>query len=104
MKRARAEAEAPEGRGPALKVSMTGFGMAFRIGTEMVAALGLGVAIGILLDRWLGTSPGFLVVFFFLGAGAGALNVYRAACGIGMAPGYRRPGDDRGDGPPEVGG
>ncbi len=63
-------------------------GMALRIGVEMVSALAVGVGIGLLLDYWLETAPWFLVVFFFLGAGAGIMNVYRAASGIGMAPGY----------------
>jgi len=72
----------------------TGFGAAFRIGVELVAALGVGVAIGLLLDSWLDTAPWFLVVFFFLGAGAGILNVYRAASGIGLGPGYNRDGKE----------
>ena len=44
-----------------------------------MAALAVGVGIGWLLDRWLGTLPLFLLIFFFLGAAAGLLNVYRAA-------------------------
>lgn len=75
----------------ALRMPTTGFGVAFRIGVEMVAALAVGVGIGLLLDRWLGTAPWFLVLFFFLGAAAGILNVYRAASGIGLAAGYRSP-------------
>ncbi len=71
--------------------SMSGFGMAMRIGTELIAALIVGVGIGLLLDHWLETTPLFLVVFFFLGAGAGILNVYRAASGIGLAAGYAKP-------------
>ncbi len=70
------------------KEEMSGYSMAIRIGTEMVAALIVGVGIGYLLDNWLDTKPWFLVVFFFLGAGAGVLNVYRAASGLGMATGY----------------
>ena len=78
---------------------MSGFGMAMRVGVELVAALVVGVGIGLLLDRWLGTAPLFLVVFFFLGAGAGILNVYRAASGIGLAAGYARPPrNETGDG------
>ena len=68
-----------------------GFSIAIRIGTELVAALAIGVGIGYFLDYWLDTKPWFLVVFFFLGAGAGVLNVYRAACGLGMAVGYSEP-------------
>ncbi|MDP6785527.1 MAG: AtpZ/AtpI family protein [Rhodospirillales bacterium] len=71
--------------------SMSGFGMAMRIGTELIAALIVGVGIGLLLDHWLETGPLFLVVFFFLGAAAGILNVYRAASGIGLGAGYARP-------------
>ena len=68
-----------------------GYSMAVRIGTEMVAALIVGVGIGYSLDNWLETKPLFLVVFFFLGAGAGTLNVYRAARGLGVAPRYTEP-------------
>lgn len=47
--------------------------------TELVVAMVVAVAIGWFLDEWLETRPFFLVVFFFLGAAAGALNVYRRA-------------------------
>ncbi len=72
------------------KEEMSGYSMAIRIGTELVAALIVGVGIGYFLDSWLDTKPWFLVVFFFLGAGAGVLNVYRAASGLGMAAGYAK--------------
>jgi ATP synthase protein I len=55
------------------------YGFAFRIGIELVVALAVGGGIGWLLDRWLGTLPLFLLVFFVLGAVAGLLNVFRAA-------------------------
>ena len=69
--------------------SMSGMGFAFRIGSELVAALAVGVGIGWFLDSWLGTKPWFLVVFFFLGAAAGVLNVWRAVSGLGIGPGYK---------------
>src|SRR5437764_9325075 len=59
--------------------SRSAFGFAFRIGVELLAALVVGGGIGWLLDHWLGTLPLFLLIFFFLGAGAGMLNVFRAA-------------------------
>jgi len=77
-------------------------GWAFRIGVELVAALVVGVGFGWLLDRWLGTMPVFLVVFFFLGAAAGGLNVWRVAARMGLDAGHRPPGD-RGEGPPGTG-
>ena len=92
LRRARSEVAAPAKAGPAESLASTsGMGLAFRIGTELVAALGVGVGLGLLLDHWLGTAPWLLVVFFFLGAGAGMLNVYRVASGIGLAPGTQRP-------------
>ncbi len=50
----------------------------------------VGVAIGIGLDRWLGTTPWLMVVFIVLGAAAGILNVVRVMTGMGGAVGYRR--------------
>ena len=92
LRRARTEGEAPAKAGSAVsQASMSGFGLAFRIGTELVAALVVGVGLGLVLDHWLGTAPWLLVVFFFLGAGAGILNVYRVASGIGLAPGAQTP-------------
>lgn len=65
-----------------------GFEFVFRIGVELVAALAVGVGIGLLFDWWLGTTPWCLVVFFFVGSGAGIVNVYRATERYGLATGY----------------
>ena len=54
-------------------------GNAFKLGTELVAAVGVGTIIGVILDSWFGTKPWLIIVFFFLGAAAGMLNVIRAA-------------------------
>ena len=67
-----------------------GLGMAVRIGVELVAGVGVGAGIGYFLDRWLGTGPWLLILFFFLGAAGGMMNVYRAATGEGLQMGYRR--------------
>ena len=63
-------------------------GLGFRIAVELVASLCVALALGWLFDRAFGTRPWGLIVFFFLGAAAGMLNVYRAAKGLvyGSAP------------------
>ena len=54
-------------------------GNAFKLGTELVAAVGVGTIIGFILDSWFGTTPWLIIIFFFLGAAAGMLNVIRTA-------------------------
>ena len=54
-------------------------GSAFKLGTELVAAVGVGTIIGFILDSWFGTTPWLIIIFFFLGAAAGMLNVVKAA-------------------------
>ena len=54
-------------------------GSAFKLGTELVAAVVVGTIIGFILDSWFDTKPWFIIIFFFLGTAAGILNVIRAA-------------------------
>ena len=54
-------------------------GNAFKLGTELVAAVAVGTIIGFILDTWFDTKPWLIIIFFFLGAAAGMLNVIRAA-------------------------
>ena len=65
---------APTGRG---QLPGGPWGIGFRVGVELVSALVVGLVIGWLLDRWLGTTPWLLLVFFLAGGAAGVLNVYR---------------------------
>jgi ATP synthase protein I len=67
----------------------TGLGIAFTAATYLVTGIAVGAGLGWMLDAWLGTSPWLFVVFFFLGAASGILNVYRMSKGMGMALGYR---------------
>jgi len=57
----------------------SGLGFGLRLATEMVAALIVGVGLGLALDHWLGTGPWLLIVFFVLGSAAGLMNVIRVA-------------------------
>jgi len=54
-------------------------GSAFKLGTELVAAVGVGTIIGFILDSWFDTKPWLIIFFFFLGAAAGISNVIRVA-------------------------
>ena len=54
-------------------------GNAFKLGTELVAAVVVGTIIGFLLDTLFDTKPWLIIIFFFLGAIAGMLNVIRTA-------------------------
>ena len=82
---AKARRERAEGQSPRddITSARSGLGLGLRIGIELVAALCVGLALGWVADRLLGTAPWGLIIFFFLGAGAGMFNVFRAAQGIG---------------------
>ena len=54
-------------------------GNAFKLGTELVAAVVVGVIIGFILDNWFGTKPILIIVFFLFGSTAGILNVIKTA-------------------------
>ena len=65
-----------------------GMALAGRVTTELVAGVVVGTFIGWALDKWLGTTPTLMVVFFFIGSAAGMMNVWRALTGRGMAAGF----------------
>ena len=54
-------------------------GIAFRLVTELLAAVIVGGAIGWGLDRFFATGPLFLIVMFMVGVAAGFFNVVRSA-------------------------
>ena len=54
-------------------------GIAFKMSTELVAAVLLGSIIGFIFDTWFGTKPWLILTFFFVGVIAGILNVIRSA-------------------------
>ena len=59
--------------------SSSNIGVAFKLSTEMVAAVVVGTIIGFILDNWFGTKPWLILIFFFVGVVAGILNVVRSA-------------------------
>src|ERR1700760_1929152 len=70
------DAPAQTGNEPG-SASFSPWGIGLRVGVELVSALVVGVGIGYVLDRWLGTRPIFLAIFVLLGGAAGVLNVWR---------------------------
>ena len=93
LKAARGQREARSG-GSKAKVG-SGLGMALKVGVEFVSAVGVGVAIGLLLDYWLETKPWLMIVFFLLGSAAGFLNIFRAMSGYGYVAGYSAKSGER---------
>ena len=49
-------------------------GSAFKLGTELIAAVAVGTIIGFILDSWFGTKPWLIIIFFF---GYGSWNIKR---------------------------
>ena len=54
-------------------------GTAFKLSTELVAAVAVGTIIGFIFDQTFGTRPWFILLFFFVGVVAGITNVIRSA-------------------------
>jgi ATP synthase protein I len=71
--------ERTEGQDGTKAERATGYGQAFKLSSEFIAGIVVGLGIGWLVDRVAGTSPWGLIVFLLLGFGAGILNVLRSA-------------------------
>lgn len=52
-------------------------GLISQLGISIVTPILLGVFIGQLIDRWLGTQGIFVIIFIVLGAGAGFMNIFK---------------------------
>ena len=59
--------------------SSSNMGAAFKMSTELVAAVAVGTIIGFILDNWFGTKPWLILIFFFVGVIAGIMNVIKSA-------------------------
>ena len=73
------------------RLGPSAWGIGARVGVELLSALVVGLGIGWALDRWLHTTPLFLVVGVFLGGAGGIANVWRL-----MAPKSARAADRKG--------
>jgi ATP synthase protein I len=79
LKKIQEKRQRPEGLG----MPPTRTGQSLHLGIEMAATLAVGGGVGWFLDRWLDTTPWLLIVFLFLGIGAGLSNAFRLASKYG---------------------
>lgn len=75
---------------------LAGIGTALKLSSEFIAGIAVGAGVGWAIDKVAGTSPWGLIIFLFLGFGAGILNVLRSA-GVAAEFGQKSP-KDGGDG------
>ncbi len=68
----------------------TSAGKALRAATDLVAALVVGTFLGYGIDRFFGSKPWGMIIFFFLGFAAGFLNIYRAQMGQDFKVGFKK--------------
>ena len=59
--------------------SPSSIGAAFKLSTELLAAVAVGTIIGFIFDKTFDTKPWFILIFFFVGVIAGITNVIRSA-------------------------
>ena len=81
-----AKARRAERRPDAKEPEPSSLGIAMRIGLELVVGVVVGAGLGLFLDRWLGTAPWLMILFFFFGTAAGFMNVIRNAGPAGPGP------------------
>lgn len=63
---------------PKHKLAME-YNQAFRMATEFIAPVFIGLGLGFLIDRFFSTLPFFLIIWAILGCAAGILNIYKAS-------------------------
>ena len=61
------------------KNKISPIGSAFKLSTELVAAVAVGTIIGFIFDKTFGTKPWLILIFFFIGVVAGITNVIKSA-------------------------
>lgn len=81
----RAEEREEQAREQQSEQSRKGYAQAMKLSSEFISAIVVGVILGYLFDRFLGTSPWGLIVFLLIGFCAGVLNVLRSA-GVVASP------------------
>ena len=68
-------------------------GLYLRSGLELFSSIIVGLVIGIFMDKYLKTSPLFLIIFLVLGFAAGIMNVFRTVKRLGFEVGFKKKND-----------
>ena len=74
------------------KADSSALARAMRLSAELVGGVIVGSGLGLLLDRWLGTTPWLFIVLLMLGFAGGVLSVMRSA---GVLPERKERSTDR---------
>ena len=75
-----------------------GYALAVKLSSEFIAGVVVGVLLGYVIDRFMGTSPWGLIVFLLLGFCAGVLNVLRSTGAVAQpGPAGRNQAGARGE-------
>jgi ATP synthase protein I len=75
---------------PAKKPHEDGGAKGIQLAIDIVAPLAVGFGLGWAFDNYVGTKPIGIILGLFLGVGAGLLNFYRSAMGIGPSDTYAK--------------
>ena len=94
LKALKARIQAQQGadeKKPAEGATFSDAGLGYRILVELCVAVGLGVFIGLQVDKYFATKPFGLIIFVLLGFGAGIMTVIRVAAGADPDKGLSKP-------------
>ena len=87
LDKARPKDQSQAGRMQDATSSSAGLAMAFRLGSEFVAGVLVGAAIGWGIDQMFGVAPWGILVFTLVGFAAGVINMMRASGEFGRKKG-----------------
>lgn len=85
--------QASQPRSKGTKVDGGAAAQALRVSIELVSAVVVGGLLGYFIDKWLGSAPWAMIIFFFLGFAAGFMNIYRSQTGQEFKIGFKKEED-----------
>jgi ATP synthase protein I len=77
LRAARERNQGPDGKAGSQDAGQSSSGYGLRLSVELIAGLLAGLGLGWTIDWFVGSRPWFMLIFMFLGLGAGVYNVIR---------------------------